>query len=60
MSTSLELEAGVSESTNQHPIAFSALTLLVGRQAEHPICKNWVMSCFIIIFSFILHMQPST
>jgi len=23
--------------------AFSALTLLVGRQEEHPACKNWVM-----------------
>jgi len=25
--------------------AFSALTLLVGRQEEHPACKNWVMRC---------------
>ena len=25
--------------------AFSALTLLVGRQEEHPACKNWVMTC---------------
>jgi len=23
--------------------AFNALTLLVGRQEEHPACKNWVM-----------------
>ena len=27
-------------------IAFSALTLLVGRQEEHPACKNWVMRCW--------------
>jgi len=27
-------------------IAFSALTLLVGRQEEHPVCKNWVMRCW--------------
>ena len=26
--------------------AFSALTLLVGRQEEHPTCKNWVMRCW--------------
>jgi len=25
--------------------AFSALTLLVGRQEEQPACKNWVMRC---------------
>jgi len=25
--------------------AFSALTLLVGRQEEHPACKKWVMRC---------------
>jgi len=24
---------------------FSALTLLVGRQEEHPACKSWVMTC---------------
>jgi len=24
-------------------IAFSALTLLVGRQEGHPICKKWAM-----------------
>jgi len=24
-------------------IAFSALTLLVGRQEGHPACKNWVV-----------------
>jgi len=27
-------------------IAFSALTLLVGCQEEHPVCKNWVMRCW--------------
>ena len=26
--------------------AFSALTLLVGCQEEHPACKNWVMRCW--------------
>ena len=26
--------------------AFSASTLLVGRQEEHPACKNWVMRCW--------------
>jgi len=26
--------------------AFSALTLLVGRQEEHPVCKNWMMRCW--------------
>ena len=26
--------------------AFSALTLLVGRQEEHPACKNWVVGCW--------------
>ena len=25
--------------------AFSALTLLVGRQEDHPACKNWVTGC---------------
>ena len=27
-------------------LAFSALTLLVERQGEHPACKNWVMRCW--------------
>ena len=26
--------------------AFNALTLLIGRQEEHPACKNWVMRCW--------------
>jgi len=26
--------------------AFSALTLFVGRQEEHPVCKNWVVGCW--------------
>jgi len=25
---------------------FSALTLLVGRQVGHPVCKNWVVWCW--------------
>jgi len=28
-----------------HWFAFTALTLLVGRQKEHLACKNWVMRC---------------
>ena len=27
-------------------VAFSALTLLVGRQEGHPTCKNWVVGCW--------------
>jgi len=27
-------------------LAFSALTLLVGRQEGHPACKNWVVGCW--------------
>ena len=27
-------------------IAFSALTLLIRHQEEHPACKNWVMRCW--------------
>ena len=26
--------------------AISALTLLVGRQEEHPACKNWLLTCW--------------
>jgi len=26
-------------------MAFSSLTLLVGRQEGHPACKNWVVGC---------------
>ena len=29
-----------------HILAFSALTLLVGRQKERPACRNWVMRCW--------------
>jgi len=39
MSTFLTLEAGVGKPTNQHSIAFSVLTLLVG-QEEHPARKK--------------------
>jgi len=32
---------------HSHHIAFSALTLLVGRQEGHPVCKkNWVVGCW--------------
>jgi len=31
---------------HQLDFAFSALTLLVGRQEEHPACKNWVVGCW--------------
>ena len=34
--------------------AFSALTLLVGRQEEHPACKNWVMVCWTHHHSSVL------
>jgi len=27
-------------------LAFSTLTLLVGRQEEQPVCKNWLMRCW--------------
>ena len=30
----------------QQNFAFSALTLLVEQQKEHPTCKNWVMRCW--------------
>jgi len=36
----LRLEAGVDTPTNQHPIAFSALPLLVGHQEEYLACKE--------------------
>jgi len=36
MSTSLRRAAGVDKPTDQQPIAFSALTMLVGHQEEHP------------------------
>ena len=26
--------------------AFNALTVLVGHQKDHPVCKNWVMRCW--------------
>ena len=29
--------------------AFSALTLLVGRQEGHPACKNWVVGCWRVV-----------
>ena len=31
------------------PCAFSALTLLVGRQEGHPACKHWVVGCWRVI-----------
>jgi len=36
----LKLEAGVDKPSYQHPITFSALTLLVGHQEEYPACKK--------------------
>ena len=33
------------ESTPGFSLAFTALTLLVGRQEEQPACKNGVMGC---------------
>ena len=47
--------------------SFSALTLLVGRQKEHPACKNWVMSCWcgyqvqiVCIWSSWCHCIPKS
>jgi len=37
---SSRLEAAVGKPTNQHPVAVSALTLLVVRQEEHPACEK--------------------
>ena len=34
--------------------AFSALTLLVGRQEGHPVCKNWAVGC--CLRGAVLHM----
>jgi len=36
----LQREAGVNEPSDQHPVAFSALTLLVSCQEEHPPCTK--------------------
>ena len=36
----------VIHSLKKHLIAFSDLTLLVGRQEGHPACKNWVVGCW--------------
>jgi len=40
MSASLRLDGDVNKPTDQHFVASSALTLLVGRQEEHPACKT--------------------
>jgi len=40
MSTSLRLEAGADKPTNQRPIAFSALMLLVGIWKSIPPVEN--------------------
>ena len=41
-------------------VAFSALTLLVGRQEGHPACKNWAVGCFGMVVCLVrgadLHM----
>jgi len=34
--------------------AFSALTVLVGRQEGHPVCKNWAVGC--CLRGAVLHM----
>jgi len=39
MATALKFKTGDNKPTDQHPVAFSALTLLVGLQAEHPALK---------------------
>ena len=42
----LETLAGIKLVSRQQTFPFSALTLLVGRQEEHPACKNWVLVCW--------------
>jgi len=42
-SVHMRLEAGVKEPTNQHPIAFIALTLLVRHLEEYLASKNWLI-----------------
>jgi len=37
----LRPEADVNKPTNQHPIAFTALILLVWHEKEHLACKTW-------------------
>ena len=39
-------KSDISDVFWHHFVAFSALTLLFGRQEEHPTCKNWVMRCW--------------
>jgi len=48
---SLKLEAGVNESTNHHPVAFNIFAVLVGCQQEPLACKNWVMRCWLSVWS---------
>jgi len=40
MSTSLQIKTGVDKQTNQHPLGFIALILLVERQEEHTVCRK--------------------
>jgi len=50
MSTSFTYEAGVDKPTNEHPVAFGALTLLAGHQAEHlasKILSDEVLACYL-------------
>ena len=44
-------------------VAFSALTLLVGRQEEHPACKNWVVRYwhgYLSFFSLLNKQQRAS
>jgi len=35
----------------------TALTLLVWRQKEHPACKNWVMSCWVLRVGVVICLE---
>ena len=43
---SLYQHSTFSRSPQQFKFAFSALTPFIGRQEEHPACRNWVMGCW--------------
>jgi len=50
----LRLKAGINKPTNQHPVAFSALTGLHIRKSI-PLVKYLVMSVGMIIYHLRLH-----
>jgi len=46
MSTSYKYEAGVDKPTNEHPVAFGALTLLAEHRASK-ILSDEVLACYL-------------